>query len=170
MDYKYIEQLIERYFQSETTLQEEQILSAFFAQDVQSLPQSLRRYQSLFAALKPEDTLGSDFDNRMMSLIEEPAEQSAAPVVSISHRLRPLFRAAAIVAIVVTLGNAMNMSLQQSQSQADDINYANYKDTYDDPAMAYDKVENALQLISEGFIQVQRNDSLRIDSLYSELK
>ena len=29
MDYKYIEQLLDRYFRAETTLQEEQILKAF---------------------------------------------------------------------------------------------------------------------------------------------
>ena len=31
MDYKYIEQLLERYWQCETTLQEENILRAFFS-------------------------------------------------------------------------------------------------------------------------------------------
>ena len=32
MDYKYIEQLLERYWQGETTLQEEAILCNFFSQ------------------------------------------------------------------------------------------------------------------------------------------
>ena len=32
MDYKYIEQLLERYWACETTLEEEQILRAFFLQ------------------------------------------------------------------------------------------------------------------------------------------
>ena len=46
MDYKYIEQLIERYWQCETTLQEEAILRAFFSQP--DIPESLRQYQALF--------------------------------------------------------------------------------------------------------------------------
>ena len=33
MDYKYISQLLERYWNAETTLQEEEILKAFFQQD-----------------------------------------------------------------------------------------------------------------------------------------
>ena len=33
MDYKYIEQLLERYWEGETTLQEEAILRAFFSQE-----------------------------------------------------------------------------------------------------------------------------------------
>ena len=46
MDYKYIEQLIERYWKCQTTQQEEEILRAFFAQDV--VPASLARYKGLF--------------------------------------------------------------------------------------------------------------------------
>lgn len=168
MDYKYIEQLIERYFQCETTLQEEQILRAFFAQDEQELPQQLRQYAPLFAAMQPEAALDENFDKRILSLIEEPKVVKAR-TISMRERLQPLFRAAAIVAIVLTLGNAMNITLKQEQAQ-DDINYAAYKDTYDDPAVAYDHVEDALQLISEGFSQVQRADSMRHDSLYSKVQ
>ena len=38
MDYRFIEQLIERYFACETSLQEEQILKTFFTQDVEQVP------------------------------------------------------------------------------------------------------------------------------------
>lgn len=164
MDYKYIEQLIERYFRCETSLQEEQILKAFFTQTEDELPQELYQYRSLFAAMQPEETLGDDFDERILAMTQEPAVVKAK-VVSLGERLRPLLRAAAIVAVVLTLGNAMNLSLQQDDSQGDEINYAAYKDTYDDPAVAYDKVEDALQLISEGFSQVQRADSMMADSI-----
>ena len=47
MDYKYIEQLIERYWQCQTSLEEEQILRAFFSQE--QVPENLRRYAPLFA-------------------------------------------------------------------------------------------------------------------------
>lgn len=176
MDYKYIEQLIERYFQCETTLQEEQILRAFFAQNEQELPQPLQQYKPLFSAMETEDVLGDDFDERLLALTVEADEPKQVTVkartISMGERLRPLFRAAAIVAIVLTLGNAMNITFRQDDSQnGDDINYADYKDTYDDPAMAYDKIEDALQLISDGYSQAQKADSvLQTDSLYSELK
>ncbi len=169
MDYKYIEQLIERYFQCDTTLQEEQILSAFFAQSEQDLPQQLIQYKPLFTALQPKDELGDDFDERILALTEEPKTVKAR-TISMTDRLQPLFRAAAVVAIVLTLGNAMNISLKNNPSQADDINYAAYKDTYDDPAVAFDKMEDALDLISEGFSYVKKADSARIDSLYSEVR
>ncbi len=169
MDYKYIEQLIERYFQCETTLQEEQILKTFFAQNKEEMPQTLRQYQPLFAAIQPTESLGKDFDERIMAMTEENLVVKAR-TVSLREQMRPLFRAAAVVAILFTLGNAMNLSIKQEQPQNDDINYAAYKDTYDDPSVAFDKMEDALELLSEGFSQVQKVDSMQQDSLYSKLR
>ena len=63
MDYKYIEQLLDRYFEAETTLKEEQILKAFFEQSEEELPESLRQYKPLFAAITNHDgyVCGKDF-------------------------------------------------------------------------------------------------------------
>ncbi len=169
MDYKYIEQLIERYFKCETTLQEEQILKAFFTQNEKEMPQTLRQYQNLFTAMQPTEVLGDDFDERILKQIEGEKVVKAR-VIGIREQLKPLFRAAAIVAIVLTLGNAMNLSLKQEQPQGDDINYAAYKDTYNDPSVAYDQMEDALQLISDGINQAQRSDSMQQDSLTHKLR
>lgn len=169
MDYKYIEQLVERYFQGETSLQEEQILRAFFAQDEQEVPEQLRAYSPVFAALQQEEVLGDDFDERILALTEQPKTVKAR-TVSISQRLRPLMRAAAWVGVLFMLGTAVDHSIKPAPREGGEINYAAYKDTYDDPTMAYDKVEDALQLISDGFSKVQQADSARIDSLYTELR
>ena len=59
MDYKYIEQLLESYWQGETTLQEEAILRNFFSQ--QDIPEHLRKYKALFTYEKKRP-LGDDFD------------------------------------------------------------------------------------------------------------
>ena len=47
MDYKYIEQLLERYWNCETSLEEEQILRSFFHQ--KEIPAHLLRYKAMFA-------------------------------------------------------------------------------------------------------------------------
>ena len=159
MDYKYIEQLVERYFLCETTLEEEQILRTFFAQSEDSVPAELRQWQPLFAALAPKETLGDDFTHRILAMTEE-APRVKARTISLNERMRPLLRAAAVVAVILALGQAMHFSTYHASQQADDINYANYKDTYDDPGMAYDQVEDALQLMSEGFSQARQADSL----------
>lgn len=104
MDYKYIEQLLERYWECETTLQEESILRAFFSQE--EVPAELRKYKALFTCdLQGEDSLGDDFDARILAMTEEK-DQPVAKTITLTSRLMPLFRAAAIVAIILTLGNA----------------------------------------------------------------
>jgi len=103
MDYKYIEQLLERYWQCETTLQEEAILRTFFSQD--DVPAELEQYKALFAAQQHEEVLGDDFDARILAMVGQEAEPKAK-VVTLTSRLMPLFRAAAVVAIILTLGNA----------------------------------------------------------------
>ena len=101
MDYKYIEQLLERYWQGESTLQEEDILRAFFSQP--DIPDYLQKYQPLFT-LEKDEVLGDDFDARILGMIGE--EEPKAKIVTLTSRLMPLFKAAAIVAIILTLGNA----------------------------------------------------------------
>lgn len=104
MDYKYIEQLLERYFQCETTLKEEEILRTFFTQE--DVPVWLMKYQTLFSyEAQQEEPLSEQFDERILSLIEQ-GEPVKARVLTMTQRLKPLFKAAAVVAIVLTLGNA----------------------------------------------------------------
>jgi hypothetical protein len=105
MDYKYINQLLERYWQCETTLQEEAILRAFFSQD--DVPESLMQYKALFSIQQEkEQVLGDDFDARILAMVGQQEPKQKARVVSFTHRLMPLFRAAAVVAIILTIGNA----------------------------------------------------------------
>lgn len=117
MDYKYINQLLERYWNCETSLEEEKILRAFFSQA--DIPADLERYRSLFIYEQEEQhtVLGSDFDERMMSLIDEPVTVKAR-TVTLTKRLMPLFKAAAMVAIILTLGNAMQKPFQKDYPQA----------------------------------------------------
>ena len=104
MDYKYIEQLLERYWACETTLQEESILRSFFSQE--DIPAELCQYKALFDYEQQKDeVLGDDFDNRILEMIGEE-EKPKAKVVTLTSRLMPLFKAAAIVAIILTLVNA----------------------------------------------------------------
>lgn len=110
MDYKYIEQLIERYFTCETTQQEEQILRSFFSQG--DVPSNLSEYADLFRYESSESDvhLGDDFDAKMMELVERKSGMKNN-VVSIRGKFTPLFKAAAIVAIVLTIGSAAEQSI-----------------------------------------------------------
>ena len=111
-DYTYIEQLLERYWECQTTLEEEAILRSFFQQD--DVPVSLLQYRQLFAH-QEEETISEDFEDRIMHIIdnEEPVK---ARVITMSQRLHPFMRAAAIVAVIITLGTAIETALAPSES------------------------------------------------------
>lgn len=112
MDYKYIEQLIERYFECNTTVAEERILKAFFSQN--DVPAHLQQFADVFLYEEDEagrDELGEAFDQRVLDRLEREGE---APVLHVkiqrltfADRIRPLYRAAAAVAIVVLIGGSM---------------------------------------------------------------
>ena len=127
MDYKYINQLLERYWKCETSLEEENILRTFFSQD--ELPAELEPYKSLFAYELSEtknEALGEEFDQKMMAMIEDEytKEPNKAKVVSLTERLKPLFKAAAVVAIILTLGNAAQVPFQQdADNQVENVGY-----------------------------------------------
>jgi hypothetical protein len=134
MDYKYIEQLLERYWRCETSLEEEKILRTFFAQ--KDVPATLMPYRELFVYEQDEhkeDVLGEDFDQRIMQLIDEPAPK--AKIVSMRRRLLPLFRAAAVVAIIVTIGNAIQMAFD-AQPQTETPSIANMQKPYEGVSVA----------------------------------
>ena len=148
MDYKYIEQLLERYWQCETTLQEEAILRSFFSQD--DVPAELQHYKALFT--QPKAELGDDFDARILAMVGQESE-SKAKIVTLTSRLMPLFRAAAVVAIILTIGNAAQAPWDRG---------------WDDPKDAYAKFQQLHQADSVntlGTIQAENiTDTVKIVS------
>lgn len=133
MDYKYIEQLLERYFQCETSLEEERILRTFFSQ--KDVPVAFLPYRDIFCyeqQEKEELRLGDDFDQRILSMIDETEEpvRVKARVITMQHRLRPLYRAAAVVGIILSLGLAAQMPYEAAKLQdAEQFAAAHTKDS-----------------------------------------
>ena len=125
MDYKYIEQLLERYWAAETSLEEEDILHAFFSQ--KEIPAELEQYRTLFvyeATEKESQVLGDDFDERILAMIEEEPHAVKAREIPFKARLMPLFKAAAIVAIILTIGGALQRPWDASWNDPR-VEYAN---------------------------------------------
>lgn len=134
MDYKYIEQLIERYFDCMTTIEEEQILRSFFCQE--DVPAHLIQYRDIFAyeASAKNETLGEEFDTRMLSLVEgqqttdnglktsRSTLNASGRIISLRRQLAPLFRAAAIVTVIISVGNIAEHSMVVSPTEQNDVN------------------------------------------------
>lgn len=52
--------------------------------------------------------LGDDFDERILAMMKEESQTTVkAREISLKQRLMPLFKAAAVVAIILTIGGAM---------------------------------------------------------------
>lgn len=126
MDYKYIEQLMERYWNAETSLEEESILRSFFNQ--KTLPPEMEHWRALFSDEACGQRLDDDFDARILQMIatEEDnnltGEQAVvkAREIKLSQRFMPLFKAAAIVAIILTLGGALQAPWDKSWNTPED--------------------------------------------------
>ena len=127
MDYKYIEQLLERYWACETSLQEEQILRTFFQQE--DVPAHLMPYKSVFDVQQEqaEPTLNEDFDARMLQMIEGETVKAlpfggAGRGTAWGAFFRPLYQAAGLVALILTIG----MAAQRSFEEVDAPQHAQY--------------------------------------------
>lgn len=128
MDYKYIEHLLDRYFEAETSLEEEQILRAFFSQE--NIPAEMEQWRALFTS-DNDILLGDDFDARIMEAIEEQPAVKAREI-SLTQRLMPLFKAAAVVAIIITIGSALQAPWDKSWNNPQD--YAKFQKDIDSVA------------------------------------
>ena len=120
MDYKYIEQLMERYWNAETTLEEESILRSFFRQE--NIPAEMEPLRALFTDEASREVLDDDFDARMLEMIREEEAPKAvkAREITLTRRLMPLFKAAAVVAIILTIGGALQAPWDNSWNTPQD--------------------------------------------------
>ena len=127
MDYKYIEQLLE----------EEQILRSFFRQ--KEVPAHLLRYKQLFAYqdVEREKGLGDDFDARILARIERPVVK--AQRLTMRTRFMPLFKAAAMIAVLFLMGTVVQHAVEGGDSDAVSV-HDEYQDSTTDPQVAYEPV------------------------------
>lgn len=105
MDSKYIEQLLERYWQCDTSLEEEAKLRSYFQQG--NIPSHLLRYKKLFVYQKEQQEicLNEDFDRKILSRINSSVVKARRMTLFI--RFMPLLKAAAVVAMMFSIGTVM---------------------------------------------------------------
>ena len=106
---------MERYWECKTTLEEENILRTFFCQ--KDVPAHLLPYKDVFTYEHDEpktDCLDEEFDKKILTLIGEEAPKVHS--IKLTQRLMPLFRAAAVVAIILTLGYALQVPFEENEA------------------------------------------------------
>ena len=125
MDYKYIEQLLERYWNCETSVEEEQILRIFFHR-------SLFTYQEEAAGMK----LGDDFDKRVLAEIERPVVK--ARKLTLYSRFMPLFKAAAMMLLLFILGGVVKHATEEGGTSGIVYVHDQFENRQENPQVAYE--------------------------------
>lgn len=165
MDYKDIEELLNKYQAGETSLDEEVQLRLFFT--TEEVPPHLQADRDLFLyqCMQQKVKIGSDFDERILSAIDVPVVK--ARNITLISRFIPLLKAVAIVAVVFSFGAVLQYSFFADKEMN------TYSDTYDDPAIAYKEVSTVLMMLSEEINKskvLQLADSLKREEITKPLE
>ncbi|MBU0941401.1 MAG: hypothetical protein KKD36_08220 [Bacteroidetes bacterium] len=126
MELSKIKQLINKYLEGQSSLEEETILRNYFASEV--IDSTLQEYQPIFNYY----TTAKD----IKSLKEHPA----LPLIQTNKKIRTWISIAA--SIIVFLGAGTYLFLQINNNNADNLG------TYDDPEVALRETQKALALLS----------------------
>jgi hypothetical protein len=144
MEYNKIRELLEKYWEGETSLEEEEMLRSFYTAEHKDLPADLLEAQPLFRYFSAEANL---------ELPELPALTQFPPVRAWEHWMKY----AAIFLIAIGLGYA-GRQYQEKQRRIDVV--LAQRDTYDDPQKAFAATQKALRLLAKnlnkGTSQVQK--------------
>ena len=163
MDYKKVNELLERYFEGETSLQEETMLSTYFNEN--EVAADLQKYQPLFQYFKEEQSIqiSDDFESRLLEKLEaQPTEAKIKKMPFLSQLRR-------IAAVAVIIFGAFMAYQQINQPPIDEGVAINDKFAPYDAMTeqeAYERTKAALMLISnklntstqkaaKGFIEVR---------------
>lgn len=152
MDSKQIENLLEKYWNCETSLEEEQQLRDYFSNE--AIPESLKETATLFRYFelqKKQQLSDPSFDATVVKEIK-----GASPKGRRVHLYYNYARIAAGVAVLAAATYFIRQEVRKSYPQE-------VVDTYSDPKLAFEETKKALMMISKGFGKAQREtEKIRI--------
>lgn len=140
--------LLEKYWQAETTVEEEEALAAYFREQTEP-DNELLPYRDLFAYYAEEARVsaGPDFGERILRHLGIPADGQPATVQRVHSFRWGLVAAAA--AIVLVVGSVFLLQPgDERETSAGPAEIASVRDTYDDPQQALAAVRHALLIAS----------------------
>ena len=140
MDSKQLEQLLEKYWNTETSLEEEQQLRDFFRG--KNIPEGMKETAELFRY----------FDHQKKVQLKEPSFDgdvvrkinTARPAGKTASMYYNYARIAAGVAVVIAATYFVGQEVRKSYPSEE-------VDTYSDPKLAFEETKKALMMLSKGF-------------------
>ena len=150
MNEENIKQLLEKYWQCNTTPEEEQLLQEFFSGE--SISKELLPYKSLFVwkAIQQEKKA----DKKLMKLPEK----------TVFRHFYPVLRIAAVILVIFTLAIGVNTHYQQEKfmNKVFSDTFTNPEDAVKETGEVLAKVSSLLQLVPERIIPANVLDSLEL--------
>jgi hypothetical protein len=138
MDINQIKQLLIKYFDGVTTLEEERMLRRYFTEE-NEIPGELDTYRQQFLLIS--ETSNEKPDTSELELrISEQIENQAIALQPASYQKR-LYRYLAAASVAVLIGVSGFLIYQNLKPGA--------KDTYTDPKLAYNEAQKALLYVSQ---------------------
>lgn len=141
MDSKKIEELVKKYWDCETSLEEEQQLRQYFREE--NVREQLRETASLFRYFDQQknNAVDAHFENAVVKEIRKVKSPEKGRVTKLFYNS---LRIAAGVAVLV-------LSIYFVRQEIRKDNPVAIEDTYDDPHKAFEETKKALLMISKGF-------------------
>ena len=148
MDLHEVERLLEKYWQTETTLEEEQKLRDFFTTG--PVPPALKGAADLFAFFQAEKgkAIEQNFEGAVTKQLK--ARQGGKLVSMIGYG--NMARIAAGIAVVVAATFLIRQEIRKNYPKE-------MQDTYSDPQLAFEETKRALQMISNSFGKAKKEAS-----------
>lgn len=146
MDSEHIEKLLEKYWDCQTSLEEERELRDFFRGG--EVPEKLRDTASLFRYFDDEQSrkLVGDFDKKVKSKLS--GSRPKGRVVKMLS-WKQVARIAAGLVVVVAATFLIREEIRKSYPEE-------MQDSYTDPQLAYEETKKALMMISNTFGKAKR--------------
>ena len=151
MDYNKINNILDKYWEGETSLQEEQTLHEYFNSD--AVADELKDLQPLFVYFKEEQNTRLDnpkFDDELLAQLEETIVRPIQPIQQNRRRriISLVSRAAAIVLLVIgSIAVYQQVYTEQSDTIAE-TEKIRLEDLSEEERLAYEQTKAALAYLS----------------------
>ncbi len=137
MDSKKLEQLLQKYWNCETSLEEEQMLRDYFRNE--NVPKQEKETALLFQYFEQQkqQSVNEHFDKALLGQLKKPKGK-------VTNLVQTSLRIAAGIAVLVAAVFFVRQEIRKNDTLA-------MEDTYDDPQKALEETKKALMMISKGF-------------------
>jgi hypothetical protein len=145
MNFEHIKSLLDKYFEGQTTLEEERHLSTYF--NSTDIDRRLQQYQPLFQFFKAEKAVEMPVSHGGLRVSGAGSSENRKPI----HKIRGLWLKSMAAMLILTVGSFFLIKTLYKPKDLGLVenNRIVIYDENDDPEKAFEEVQAALKLVSK---------------------